>query len=240
MATGLNASAADASFRGTDAPMRVSEHHPHALSRVASLPADPVNGGEKLQALIARARQGSPTAIGRLVENARAFLLLTAARHLPQRLVQKVGASDVVQETAIEVQRGFAGFKGTTEAELFGWMRRILLNNVADAIRHYEGTSKRDVARERSLDRHEAEAGAEELPSKKRPPDESVIGHEDAALVATTLEALDPHYREVLHLRYWEQCSFIEIGIRMNRSPEAARKLWYRAVKQFNDALPSR
>ncbi len=38
----------------------------------------------------------------------------------------------------------------------------------------------------------------------------------------------------------WEQCSFIEIGIRMNRSPEAARKPWYRAVKQFNDALPSR
>jgi len=26
----------------------------------------------------------------------------------------------------------------------------------------------------------------------------------------------------------------------MNRSPEAARKPWYRAVKQFNDALPSR
>jgi RNA polymerase sigma-70 factor (ECF subfamily) len=240
MATGLDAHATDASLCVDGCDARISENPSHAGPSVAPLPAGPVDGGEKLQALIARARRGSPTAIGQLVENARAFLLLTAARHLPQRLVQKVGASDVVQETAIEVQRGFAGFKGTTEAELFGWMRRILLNNVADAIRHYEGTSKRDVARERSLDRHEAEAGAEELPSKKRPPDESVIGHEDAALVATTLEALDPHYREVLHLRYWEQCSFIEIGIRMNRSPEAARKLWYRAVKQFNDALPSR
>ncbi len=119
-------------------------------------------------------------------------------------------------------------------------MRRILLNNVADAIRHYEGTAKRDVTRERSLDQHESQAAAGQLPSKKRPPDESVIGREDAAAVAVALQALDPHEREVLHLRYWEQCSFIEIGIRMNRSPEAARKPWYRAVKQFNDALPSR
>jgi RNA polymerase sigma-70 factor (ECF subfamily) len=240
MATGLNASAADASFRGTDAPMRLPEHQAHALSHAATLPAGPVNGGEKLLALIARARQGSATAIGQLVENARAFLLLTATRHLPQRLTKKVGASDVVQETAIEVQRGFAGFNGTTEAELFAWMRRILLNNVADAIRHYEGTAKRDVTRERSLDQHESQAAADELPSNKRPPDESVIGREDAAAVAVAMQALDPHYREVLHLRYWEQCSFMEIGIRMNRSPEAARKLWYRAVKQFNDALPSR
>jgi len=193
----------------------------------------------RLEVLIDHAKSGSPAAIGQLIEMARAFLLLTATRHLPQRLAKKVGASDLVQETAIEVQRGFAGFSGATEAELLAWMRRILLNNVADVIRHYEGTAKRDVTRERSLDQHESQAAADELPSKKRPPDESVIGREDAAVVATTMRALDPHYREVLHLRYWEQCSFVEIGIRMNRSPEAARKLWYRAVKQFNDALPS-
>lgn len=194
----------------------------------------------RVQDLIAKARSGSLVAIGSLVENARAFLLLTAARHLPQRLAQKVGASDVVQETAIEVQRCFAGFKGTTEAELFGWMRTILLHNVADAIRHHEGTTKRDATRERSLNRGEEGVSPGQLPSKKRTPDESVMRHEDAAMVAEILDAMSPHYREVLHLRYWRQCSFLEIGIEMNRSAEAARKLWYRAVQEFNATLEAR
>jgi len=63
---------------------------------------------------------------------------------------------------------------------------------------------------------------------------------ESAAEVAEVLDALSPVHREVLHLRYWEQCTFIEIGIRMNRSPEAARKLWYRAVGEFKTRLSRR
>lgn len=194
----------------------------------------------RVELLIEKARRGSPAAIGQLVEKARGFLLLTASRHLPVRLHQKVGASDIVQETALEVQQGFAGFNGCTEAELFGWMRQVLLHNVADAIRHYEGTAKRDATRERSIDQKAAVGTPDELRSRKRTPDESVMGHEDAALVAEILLDMSPQYREVLHLRYWEQCSYIEIGLRMNRSPDAARKLWYRALDQFNTALADR
>lgn len=195
---------------------------------------------QNVESLIGKARNGSPAAVGQLIELARGFLLLTASRHLPHRLHPKVGASDIVQETALEVQQGFADFQGTTEAELFSWMRRVLLHNVADAIRHYEGTAKRDVARERSLDQNGAIGTPDELRSRKRTPDESVMGHEDAAIVAEILVQLTPDYREVLHLRYWEQCSYAEIGLRMGRSPEAVRKLWYRALQQFNSALAGR
>jgi DNA-directed RNA polymerase specialized sigma24 family protein len=34
----------------------------------------------------------------------------------------------------------------------------------------------------------------------------------------------------VLHLRYWEGLSFVEIAGRLGRSPDAVRKLWYRAI----------
>ena len=175
--------------------------------------------------LIVLARRGDERAIGQIVESARALLLFTATRELPERLTQKVGVSDVVQETALEVQRGFDGFQGKSEAELFAWMRRILRNNIADAVRHYEGTAKRQVSRERSLDDGHYGRRSEDLPARKRTPDESVMRLESAAEVAEVLDALSPVHREVLHLRYWEQCTLIEIGIRMNRSPEAARKL---------------
>lgn len=222
--------------------------HAASLDEIAAGPTGPKGGrvtgaamqADRIQALIEKARSGSPAAIGQLVEKARGFLLLTASRHLPGRLHHKVGASDIVQETALEVQQGFAGFNGSTEAELFGWMRQVLLHNVADAIRHYEGTAKRDATRERAIDHTAAVGTPDELRSRKRTPDESVMGHEDAALVAEILVELSPHYREVLHLRYWEQCSYIEIGLRMNRSPDAARKLWYRALDQFNTALADR
>lgn len=45
-----------------------------------------------------------------------------------------------------------ASLQGTSEAELFASMRRLLLHNIADAVRRDEGTAKRQVGRERSLD----------------------------------------------------------------------------------------
>ena len=54
------------------------------------------------------------------------------------------------------------------------------------------------------------------------------------------LDALSPVHREVLHLRYWEQCTFIAIGSCMNQSPEAARELWHRAVVEFKTLLGRR
>ena len=59
----------------------------------------------------------------------------------------KGGASDLVQETFLEAQRDFPRFQGTSEAELLGWLRQMLLNNVANFTRHYRIT-KREVGRE--------------------------------------------------------------------------------------------
>lgn len=160
-----------------------------------------------------------------------------AAQELPRRLAHKLGASDVVQETALEVQRDFAGFQGSSEAELFAWMRRILKNNIADVVRHYEGAAKRQVSRERPLDDHREGILQEGLPVQAQTPDELVMRRDDAALVAEALKTLSPEHRELLHLRYWEQCSFPEIAIRLNCSRDTARSLWYSAVKHFNAAI---
>lgn len=190
-----------------------------------------------LAELIALARTGDRVALGRLVNAARGELLRAATRELPGRLTRKVGASDIVQETTVEVHRGIRGFSGTTEAELFAWMRRILRNNIADAVRYYQGTVKRQVNRELRLDDSRAGFVRDGLPGKEEPPDESLMRLEDAARVSGVIKIMSPRYREVLHLRYWEQCSFVEIGLRLNRSPDAVRKLWGRAVKEFQTLL---
>ena len=49
--------------------------------------------------------------------------------------------------------------------------------------------------------------------------------------------ALPDEYRTVLMLRTWERLPFGEVGKRMDRSPDAARMLWARAVQQLSQQL---
>jgi DNA-directed RNA polymerase specialized sigma24 family protein len=54
------------------------------------------------------------------------------------------------------------------------------------------------------------------------------------------MASLSAEHQEVLQLRNWQKCSFVEIGQHMNRSEEAARKLWARAVFQLKLAMQVR
>jgi RNA polymerase sigma-70 factor, ECF subfamily len=189
-----------------------------------------------IRELIDRARKGAPDAIGRIFEAARGELLDLADRELPVDLRMKVGPSDLVQETAVDMQRDFGQFTGTTAEECYAWLREVLQHNVVDAIRRYRMAQKRDVARETSLTgvRSGEMRGLNEPP---RLPDGSAIRREEAAVISTTLGRLPPDYRRVLELRYWGGMSFVAMAPELGRSPEAVRKLWFRALERLQDEL---
>ena len=104
-----------------------------------------------IRELIERARRGVPDAIGQIFEAARGQLLDLADRELPSDLRMKVGPSGVVQETAVDMQRDFGQFTGTTAEECYAWLREVLRHNLVDAIRRYRDAKKREAARELSL-----------------------------------------------------------------------------------------
>ena len=81
---------------------------------------------DDLDALIERARAGDDAALGRLLERYRAYLTVLARVQIGRRLQGKADCADVVQETFLEAARHFAGFRGSTEAELAAWLRQIL------------------------------------------------------------------------------------------------------------------
>lgn len=187
--------------------------------------------------LLADARRGVPDAIGRILESARAQLHQLADRDLPDDVRVRIGPSDLVQETAVDAQRDFARFVGTTPEELFAWLREILRHNVIDAIRHHRDALKREAAREVSLGAGEVLRAAEAIPQAARSPRGSAIRREEAAGLGLVMARLPADYREVLELRYWQGLSFPEIAARLGRSREAVRKLWYRAVARLNEEL---
>src|SRR5262249_37300807 len=118
------------------------------------------------------------------------------------------------------------------------WLRRLLLNNLADFARHYRETDKRQVEREVALDAgtSSAERGgglAAALPS----PSGEAMAHEQAEAGQPVLERLPDDCRRVIVLRYQEERSFEEIGRMLDLTPNAARKLLLRAVERAQREL---
>jgi len=184
------------------------------------------------------ARAGSREALGQAFEAYRAYLLLIANRQIDPELRAKGGASDLVQETFLEAQRDFARFGGNSPAELQAWLRQLLLHNLANFARRYRETNKRQVAREVALP-EETPSGEQGpgLPADTPSPSGQAIAHEQAAAVERALKQLPEDYREVITLRYQEGRSFEEIAHRLQRSENAARKLWFRAIEHLQQAL---
>jgi len=187
--------------------------------------------------LLAAARRGEPDAIGQIFEAARSRLLQIAARELPADVRVKIAPSDIVQETAVDAQRDFTQFNGTSPEALFAWLRGILRNNVVDAVRRYRDALKRNATLEISLATVSAQQAGEILPTLSHPADGSAIRREEAAMLNAVMARLPADYRRVLELRYWQGMSFVDMAPHLGRSPEAARKLWYRALECLQSEL---
>lgn len=193
------------------------------------------SSGEITRWLVA-ARAGSNEAVGQMLDACRQYLLLVANQELDGELRGKVGPSDVVQDTFLEAQRDFARFRGNSEEELFGWLRRILRNNLANIARHYRVTSKRQVAREVSLAEVPLDYLQEQLPPVDSPSTRAQA-EEESKQIDRAIGQLPGPFREALRLRHQERLTFEQMGQKMGRSAKAARKLWGRAVEQLQEFL---
>ncbi|MBI3860494.1 MAG: sigma-70 family RNA polymerase sigma factor [Planctomycetia bacterium] len=194
----------------------------------------PSESSESIERKIEAARVGDAAALGQVLDVCRNYLLLTANRELEPEFQAKVAPSDVVQKTFLEACRDFGQFRGGTEAEFLAWLRGILLHNVANVRRDFRGAAKRRLAREQPLF---PDAG--QLAFDAHTPGSALAAQEQRELVVRALDQLPEHYREVLLLRQEENCSFPEIGKRLGRTAESARKLWARAVEQLKEILKS-
>ena len=188
----------------------------------------------KFDVLMAKARGGDAIAAGLLVENYRKYLLLIANKDFDKNLQAKIGASDIVQESMMQAQNKIHQFKGKTENEWRGWLRAILNNDLTNCRRKYS-TKKRNTHQEVNIqDQSEVARG---LADDHLTPSSEAVKIEKAKILAAAIAKLDSNYKDVIQLRNFEQKSFEEIGPLMNRSPDAARKLWARAIELLQQIL---
>ena len=197
-------------------------------------PPDPT-----LEPLLAQARTGDQAALGRLLELYRNYLRLMARSLIHRPLQARLDASDLVQETFLKAHREFRQFLGSGERELVAWLRRILVRTLANQAKHHLAQG-RDRRRQESLDvllDRSSAAIQEQLADSVASPSAHAVRREQAVLLADALARLPADYREVFVLRNLEQVPVEEIAARMDRTPNAVRKLWSRAMVALKQAL---
>lgn len=198
------------------------------------------DGEATVPGLIEAARRGRQDARARLLERYRNYLGLLARTCLARRLQAKIDSSDMVQEAFLKAHARFGQFLGGTDAELAAWLRRILANCMADAGRRYAQNEGRDIEREKSLEDQldrSSRALARFLHDSGTTPSGGAARGELSVAVADALARVEPDHREVIILRNFHDLEWSEIGRRMGRSPDAARKLWARALTQLRPLM---
>lgn len=196
--------------------------------------------GSVAEDLLRLAQAGDAAALGRLLELYRSYLGLLARLQIGQRLQGKVDASDLVQETFVKAHRDFGQFRGLTENEWAGWLRQILAMNLAQLVRHYCGTQRRNVRLERQLAvelDQSSQALDRGLVAPQSTPSQQAVRREQAVLLADALEHLPDAYREVIILSHLEGLSFPEVARRMGRSLDSVKNLWARALNRLRGML---
>ncbi len=183
------------------------------------------------------ARAGDDEVLGRALESCRDYLLTIAARGLDADLTAKGGGSDLVQDTLLGAYRDFATFHGRSRGELRAWLRKILENNLAVFRRRYRGTRKRQVSLEIPIDVATAGPDREVWPCDSGSPSTNAVRQEQAAALMAAMGRIPEDYRRVIVWYQYDQHTFEEIGRRLDRSAEAARKLWSRALARLTVEL---
>ncbi len=187
----------------------------------------------ELERWIESARQGNAKALGEALAQCRDYLLLVADDRLGLELRSKTNPSDLVQETFLRAVRHFESFRGRTAGEWRVWLRKILERNLAEHARQFAATAKRELRREIALDRFTNI----EISTESESPSRSLGRLEREAALFCALDRLAPHYRDVVVWHHRDQRSFEEIALTIGKTPEAARKLWTRALIHLRKEL---
>lgn len=197
------------------------------------------NEGSLIFTLLNRAREGDDHVRDELFEKCRAYVGFMARSQMETWMNAKIDASDLIQQTMMDAHQGFDQFRGKSEAEWIGWLKKILQHNTVDFCRKYKGTEKRNANREVSFAQSQSQSlfRAAEPDANEETPSEVIMRKENEILLADALSKLPDDYQEVIYLRNMQQLPFQEIADKMERSQGAVQMLWLRAIKQLQEQM---
>ena len=162
------------------------------------------------------ALDGEVDARGALLERLRPRIVLWVASRMSPALRAKVEPDDVAQEVLLAVHKGLDRFEHRDQGSFFGWLFRIAENRIRDQVDHF-GAKKRQTP--------------EPVSFSQTSPSMAARRREQVGRIVEAVEALPPDYREVIRLRRFQELECRQVAEIMNRSENAVRVLYCRALK---------
>jgi len=173
------------------------------------------------------------------LERCREYLRLLTRLQVPARLRSKLDASDVVQQTLLRAHEKRDQFRGHSEGELIAWLRQILANQLAEAVRRFSAEA-RDLAREQSIRAQLDESAVRMenwLAAEQSSPSQRVMREEQHLRLAQALGQLPDDQRQAIELHHLQGYAVADAGRIMNRSRPAVVGLLFRGLKRLRELL---
>jgi RNA polymerase sigma-70 factor, ECF subfamily len=211
-----------------------------ADSKRGSMGSQPGDDAET-SGLLARAGVGDPGALGDLFERHRPRLERLVRFRLDPRVRARIGASDVLQETYIELSRRIAEYLKGPTMPFYLWLRFLAVQKVLMLHRQHLGVKARSAGREVLLDdvgpRLSSAQIAGRFLDQKTTPTQAVLRAEMKAILEEALERMGPMDREILALRHFEQLANAEVARVLGIEEDAASKRYLRALRRLRGLL---
>jgi RNA polymerase sigma-70 factor (ECF subfamily) len=167
----------------------------------------------------------------------REYLRALAAARVEGRVRAHLDPSDIVQETLLKAYHGREQFRGRTEQELVAWLRAILNNTLANALRSCSRQKSAGFARA-TEQADSSSARRDARPSDDRPrADEVAIRNEQLLLVARALDQLPADQRDVVEMKYLQGLTVPEICDCTGRSKGSVVGLLFRGMRALRVLL---
>ena len=169
------------------------------------------------------------------LEKFRPYLLVLASSHIPPGHGRWLDASDVVQQTLMEAHQNRGQYNGRRDSEQASWLRKMLLNNVVDAIR--AATSrKRNVLLEKSLDRavnDSFERAESWLAAEQTSPSQHAMREEQLLKMSQAITELPLDQRAAVILHHLQGFKLKEVAEHLGRTETAVAGLLSRGMKNL-------
>jgi RNA polymerase sigma-70 factor (ECF subfamily) len=173
------------------------------------------------------------------LERCRDYLRTIAQVQWHPRLRTKLDPSDVVQQTLLTAYQRLDEFRGRTEAELRGWLRQILRNQLLSIYRRFRSES-RDWTREQALELPASGASMNVsawLPVEQSSPSQQAIHREQLSRLADALQYLPADQRRAIELHHLSRLSVAEVADRLGRSKSAVVGLLFRGLRKLRQLM---
>ncbi len=170
---------------------------------------------QRISEFLKRACTGDGSALGKLLQQLRPWLLDMARQQVDPRLRARLDESDLVQQTCLSIHRQMVRFEGTEPAQFMAWLKLVHENNIKNAARDQLQRQKRAAGREQAL---------VDLPVAAQEPSPSgQLAHLlDMTELTAHLESLPEQERNALQLRYFEGMKLTELADLLGMTKDSA------------------